>query len=389
MHSGQKPLKKKALVAVLIFLLLITGVFMIKGGKYFPALLQFIFQRDIQLKTTSEERVNILLLGIAGGMHDGPSLTDTIIFASVDPAQKRVTLVSIPRDLWMPELVQKVNFAYADGEVKKEGGGIIAAEAAVEKLLGQDIDYVLRIDFDGFVKAIDMVGGLDVTVERTLDDYRYPVTGRESDPCGLSDERIASLSAEIATGAALENEAFPCRYEHLHFDKGEHKMTGEQALKFVRSRHGVNGEGSDFARSKRQEKIIAALKDKIFSVDTFFNPVKIVNLSNVLSSSIDTNIKEDEYDDFVKLAQSLKEARIQSVVLDMGNEEEERFGLLEQPVISEKYNYQYVLIPRAGNGDYSEIQEFVACEIKFGNCIVAEKGITTPVPSLPTGVRSN
>lgn len=381
MRNNQKPVKKRVFVALFIFFLLILGLFVIKGGKYFPALWQLIFQKEIQLKTSKDERVNVLLLGIAGGMHDGPGLTDTIIFASIDPSEKRATLVSIPRDLWMPELMQKINFAYPDGESKKEGGGIIAAEIAVEKLLGQDIDYVFRIDFDGFVKAVDEIGGIDVIVENTLEDQKYPITGNESDPCGLSEDEIASLSAEIASGSASENEAFPCRYERIYFEKGKHKMTGEEALKFVRSRNGINGEGSDFARSKRQEKVIEAFKDKIFSLDTFLNPVKIVNLAKVLEKSIDTNIKEDEYDDFIKLANKLENIKIKSVVLDIGNEADERFGLLEQPQITEKFNYQYVLIPRIGNGDYSEIQEFVACEIKYGNCAVVEKGITTPNPT--------
>lgn len=380
MRSRQQPVKKRVFAALLIFLILLLGVLAIKGGKYIPALFQLIFQRDIKLVTADDERVNVLLLGIAGGNHDGPSLTDTVIFASIDPDSKKVTLVSIPRDFWMPELVQKINFAYADGETKKEGGGLLASKAAVEKILGQEIDYVLRIDFDGFVKAVDMVGGLEVNIENTLEDFRYPITGRENDPCGLSDEKIASLSAEIATGAAVENEAFPCRYEHLRFEKGKTTMSGEEALKFVRSRHGINGEGSDFARSKRQEKVISAFKDKVLSVDTFLNPVKVVSLANVLSSSIDTDIKEQEYDDFIKLAQKLKDAEIQSVVLDLGDEGEGRFGLLEEPGIGREYNFQYVVVPRIGNGDYAEIQEFVECEIKHGNCIVTEAGITTPAP---------
>jgi polyisoprenyl-teichoic acid--peptidoglycan teichoic acid transferase len=389
MSYRQQTVRKRAIAVIFILFLFLAGGFLVQTGKYIPALLQLLFQKEIHLKTTDEKNINILLLGIGGGTHDGPDLTDTMIFASIDPASKKVTMVSIPRDLWMPELAQKINFAYADGEVKQAGGGIVAAKAAVQKLLGQDIDYVLRIDFDGFIKAVDMVGGLEVTVDKTLDDYKYPITGKETDSCGLDDEKIASLSAEIATGSASENEAFPCRYEHLHFDKGEQEMSGLEALKFVRSRHGENGEGSDFARSKRQEKVISAFKDKIFSVGTFLNPVKIVSLSNVLQSSIDTNIKENEYDDFVKLAQKLKGATLTSVVLDIGDESEGRFGILEQPPISKIYNNQYVLIPRVGNGNYSEIEEYVDCVIEVGKCIVTESGIARPTPKTTPSIKKN
>ncbi len=375
----QHAIRKRVIAALFIFFLLIVGIFVVKGGQYFPALFQLVFEKNINLKTT-EKRVNILLLGIGGGTHDGPSLTDTMIFASIDPNSKKVTLVSIPRDFWMPELKQKINFAYADGEVKAKGGGIIESRAAVEKLLGQEIDYVLRMDFDGFVKAIDMVGGLDITVDNILDDYKYPVTGKESDACGLTEEKIASLSAELATGSATEEKAFPCRYEHLRFDKGKQKMNGTNALKFVRSRHAEGGEGSDFARSKRQEKVINAFKDKIFSVNTFLNPVKLISLADVFQDSIDTNIKNDEYDDFVKLAQKIRGATTKSVILDLGAEQDERYGLLEQPPITSKYKNQYVVIPRIGNGNYDEVQEYVKCEIEIGDCTVGKSGIISPTP---------
>ncbi len=246
----------------------------------------------------------------------------------------------------------------------------------------------MRIFFDGFVKAIDMIGGLEVTVDKTLDDYEYPLSGKEADPCGMDEEKIASKSSEIATGSATEGEAFPCRYEHLHFDKGPQKMNGINALKFVRSRHAEGQEGSDFARSKRQEKIISAFKDKVFSAGTFLNPVKVVSLVSVLSGSIDTDIKEDEYDDFVKLAQKLKGAKLDSAILDIGDEQVGRLGLLEHP-LSGDYEGQYVLVPTRGNGNYSEIQEYISCEIKYGNCEVTKNGITTPTPETSKTQKEN
>ncbi|HUQ84709.1 MAG TPA: LCP family protein [Candidatus Limnocylindrales bacterium] len=385
-HRGQQPIRKRVLAVIIIFFVIIAGIFVVKGGQYFPAIFQLLFEKNINLKTTDEKRVNILLLGIGGGTHDGPDLTDTMIFASIDVPSKKVTLVSIPRDLWMPELQQKVNFAYAHGEVKRKGGGILESRASVEKLLGQEIDYVFRMDFDGFVKAIDMVGGLEIMVDNSLDDSQYPLTGKENDSCGLSEEKIASLSAELATGSATEDEAFPCRYERLQFAKGLQKMDGISALKFVRSRHAKDGEGSDFARSKRQEKVINAFKEKIFSANTFLNPVRLISLADVFKDSIDTDIKNDEYDDFVKLAQKIKGAKTKSVILDLGSEAENRYGLLTQPPITREYKNQYVIIPRTGNGRYDEIQKYVKCEIEIGDCMVGKSGIITPTPK-PTSAK--
>lgn len=375
-----EQVSKRVYAALGVFTFLIIGTVLVTSGKYLPPLFQLFFQREINLKSGTQNHVNILLLGTGGGMHDGPNLTDTMIFASIDPSNKKVTLVSIPRDLWVPQLKHKINFAYADGEAKKKGGGIIEARAAVKSVLGQNIDYTLRLDFDGFVKAIDMVGGLDVTVDNALDDSQYPLGGKENESCGHSDIEIASLSAQLATGSATELDAFPCRYEHLRFDKGVHKMDGITALKFVRSRHAEGQEGSDFARSKRQEKVISAFKEKVFSLNTFLNPVKLVSLAGVFKDSIDTDIKEEEYDDFVKLAQKLRGAKIKSAVLDSGDDQANRLGLITQGVDG-NYDGQYVLVPNQGDGKFSEIQEYINCEIKIGDCIVTKNGIATPIPT--------
>jgi LCP family protein required for cell wall assembly len=360
------------------------GVGLVRAGKFIPVLWDLLFKKEIQLsqQKAPDQPVNILLLGVGGGNHDGPDLTDTIIFASIDPEKNRVTLVSIPRDMWVPDLKAKINTAYTFAEQKEEGNGLKATKLLVSNMLGQQIDYSVKIDFNGFVKAVDMTGGLDIDVENTFDDYEYPLSGFEADPCGLSEEKIASLSAEIASGSATPVDAFPCRYEQLHFDRGPQKMDGETALKYVRSRHGTGKEGSDFARSKRQEKVISAFKDKMLSAETFLNPVKLVNLMDVLADSIRTDIKEDEYDDFVKLAKKMEGAKMNSAVLDVGDVSEERYGLLENPGISPEYRNQWVLSPRAGNGEYRELKKYVACQIKGENCMIGRLGnVVTPTPT--------
>lgn len=378
----QRHVRKRVVFALVAFFLIIVGLIAFSIGKFIPALFQLAFEKEIQLKETKEKRFNILLLGVGGGNHEGPDLTDTIILASIDPEKQKVTLVSIPRDLWMPELRAKINTAYTFGEEKREGGGLLLTKATVGELLGQQIDYAVKIDFDGFIKAIDMMGGIEVDVLNTLDDYAYPIEGKETDPCEKTEEEITDLTAQIATGSATEFEAFPCRYEHLHFDPGLQYMDGETALKYVRSRHALGIEGSDFARSKRQEKVISAFKDKILSAGTLLNPVKLTNLVSVLAGSIETDIKEDEYDDFIKLAKKVEKGKIDSIALDVGDEAEERYGLLYNPLPSEEFLGAWVLIPRIGNGDYSEIQKYVGCRIENILCEVGGDGILTPTPTV-------
>ena len=102
-YRQQETVKKRVFASIFVFFLIILGIFFVKTGRYFPAFFQLIFQRDINLKKNTNNRINILVMGIGGGLHDGPNLTDTMIYASNDPVTKKVSLVSIPRDLWMPE----------------------------------------------------------------------------------------------------------------------------------------------------------------------------------------------------------------------------------------------------------------------------------------------
>lgn len=359
-------MRKKILIAIGALLLVGIVIVVLQTSKLYPILFELLFNRDIELKKV-ENNINILLLGTGGGKHQGPDLTDTIIFASINPTQNRVVLVSIPRDLWIPDLKAKINSAYAFGNLRQENGGLILVKAVVAKTLNQPIDYVVRIDFNGFVKAVNLVGGIDVDVERGFEDFEYPIEGSEDDLCGHSEEELEEL-----TTASSQLEAFPCRYIHIRFEKGIQHMDGETALQFVRSRHAKGDEGTDFARSKRQEKVIAAFKDKVFALETLVNPVKVIGLYSTIKDSIDTNIQQEEIDDFVRLAKKIEKANIRSMVLDYGDEKEERAGLLVNPPISVEYGNQWALIPRVGNGDFSEIQEYVECEIKIGNCPISE-----------------
>ena len=169
---------------------------------------------------------------------------------------------------------KKINGVYADGESKRIGGGLLEAEAAISKVTGQDINYGVRIDFSGFVKAVDIIGGLDINVDNTLDDYEYPISGKEDESCGYSDEDIKAFSATSPAELDIQQK-FTCRYMHVHFDKGPNHMNGETALEYVRSRHAIGVEGGDFARSKRQEKVINAFKNKVLSAQTLINPSKL------------------------------------------------------------------------------------------------------------------
>ena len=369
-------MRKKILIIISILFFVFFGKVIITTLRLSPVLFQLIFNNKVEIKK-SDGNINMLLLGVGGGDHDGTNLSDTMIFASIDQAKNKVTLVSIPRDLWIPNVTDshggRINEAYADGEEIKKGGGLILAEATVSKALGQPIDYGVRVDFAGFVKAVDMIGGLDVIVDNTFDDNIYPIEGKETDSCGKTDAAIQEFT-KTASASAEQNLAmfFPCRYQQIHFDKGLDHMNGTEALEFVRSRHAVGQEGTDFARSARQQKIIKAAKDKVLSLGILLNPGKVMGLYDILQNSIDTDINQNEFDDFIRLADKMKGAIITNTVLDYGDPETGRPGVLINPVPSVDYGYAWVLIPRIGLGNYSEIAKYVTCEITVGKCSVSK-----------------
>jgi LCP family protein required for cell wall assembly len=322
--------------AVLGYFFLLGGHLSGQGdGQSWLAKIPFIIQASHlvesatqKLKGEDNNRINILLLGIGGKGHDGAYLTDTIMLTSVQPSTKNVAMVSIPRDLIVPiEGMgwRKVNNIDAYAESQTPGSGGLAASQAIGDLLNVPVDYYLRIDFDGFKKVIDDLGGIQVDVENTLDDYTYPVLGME------------------------EAEPYSSRYEHLHIEKGIQQMDGELALKYARSRHAAGVEGSDFARSRRQQKVIQAIKDKMASVNFILNPSKISNVYNDLADHISINLKIWEIFRLWTMLKDVKEENITNKVLDNSPS-----GLL---VDARGLDGAYILTPKSG--DFSEVQYLV------------------------------
>jgi LCP family protein required for cell wall assembly len=355
---------KKLLIVVAVFILLfIIGRVLWSNTRIVPFLFQLVFTHEINLKG-SNGHINILLLGLGSDQADEPNLTDTIIFASLDQSKNIVSLISIPRDLWVPDFKQKVNAAYPIG-------GLKLAKEETQKISGQRIDYAVRVNFDGFVKAINLLGGLDINVDRTFDDNQYPLAGKENDLCGHTQAEADNLVASSSAEADLPS-IFPCRYLPVHFDKGLTHMDGKTALIYVRTRHANGIEGTDFARSQRQEKIIKAFKDKLLSSSTILNPTKVIGLYNLVKDSVDTDIKQDEFDDFVRLAQKMRGAKIQSSVIDYGDPQNGVPGLLMNPPIQSQYGYAWVLLPRFGDGNFEEIHKYFICKLAYRTCPITK-----------------
>lgn len=267
------------------------------------------------------DRINFALIGIGGAEHEGGTLADTIIVASFKPSTKQIALMSIPRDMYVkiPDIGWgKVNAVNAYAEKAEKGSGGTTTAAFLSSLLGVNINYYAVIDFDGFENLIDEFGGVDVYVENDLVDYSYPIRGKE-DVYPIAD-----------------------RYETLRIEKGWQHFDGATALKYARSRHAAGAEGSDFARSKRQQKVIMALKDKITQYNYLSNPTKISSLLNAYSKNVQTNLQLWE---IMRLGNLAKDADFSSPIT---------YSLVNSaaPLLYEQnINGAYALLPYGGNYD--------------------------------------
>ncbi|MDO8435088.1 MAG: LCP family protein, partial [bacterium] len=278
---------------------------------FFGRIKQLVLSGDKKLASENDEFTNVLLLGMGGPGHDGPYLTDTIILARLDLKLKRIALFSIPRDLlvnipghgWW-----RINNANAFGEEKTAGAGPDLLKQTIEQTLDIPVHYYVRIDFKGFEKVIDSLGGVSVDVDTAFTDTQYPA----------------------------DNSLF----QTVHFDAGKQNMDGEEALIFARSRHGNNSEGSDFARGARQQKILMAVRSRILSPTLILNPARITGLYRSLDKSIATNMSNGEIIRLLDIVRGIDTSALTMHVFD-----DSPTGFLTAQILE---NGAYVLVPKNG-----------------------------------------
>lgn len=269
-----------------------------------------------------QQDVAILVLGKGGEGHTAPNLTDTIIVGYLNTKLKKTSVVSLPRDIWIPEIRAKLNTAY-------HYGGFEMAKNSVASITGQQINYTAVIDFSLFKDLIDSIGGIDVVVENDFIDEKYPIANKENDLCD-------------------GDKLFKCRYETIQFTQGKQKMDGELALKFVRSRNADGDEGTDLAREKRQQKVIEAVKEKLLSTDVILNPNTIKKIYDMAISHTETDINIKDGLSIVRfMFESRENISFFSIPEDM----------LTVSQNDKKYDRQYVFLPASGR--WKEIQEWL------------------------------
>jgi len=205
--------------------------------------------------------VNILLLGNDARPGESDiSNTDTMMLLSFDAQDQMVGLLSLPRDLWVPipgfGYETRINTAYPLGETYAyEGGGPQLAKDTVSSFIGQPVQYYARVNFQGFVDLIDMIGGVDVVVEHTIDDQKYPTPDY--------------------------------KYKTFHIDAGPQHLDGDTALMYVRTRN----VDDDYARAGRQQQVLRAVADKVLRADSLTTLLpKLPRLLMTMGNTVQTDV---------------------------------------------------------------------------------------------------
>lgn len=395
--AQKRVLLRNALIGLGIILIIIGTVIV---GRF----LGFYNAIHSDSKTTQEApekkkktEYTFLLMGYGGGLHEGTFLTDTIMVVHLDIETKRAILISIPRDIWVKVPTKdsvfhsKINAVYQmalfpnnypniDSSLftKENPSGLI--KHVVEDITGLKIDAYATIDFNGFIKAIDTLGNIEINVERSFTDYEYPLEGKENELCEREEEfaQIEPILNNAMTPEAAEElfvknpdlrifydniqdnllEAFPCRFEELHFDAGLNIMDGATALKYARSRHALE-DGGDFNRAKRQQNVLDAMKSKVLAIG--FIP-KIVPLLDELETHIATDLPLGELNLLLLEGRNADKYTAETLVIS-------------DDFLTDSYSDegQYIVIPRLGIDDWSGVIEAI---------LNLKKGITpSPLPT--------
>lgn len=399
--SNRNSYLKFSLISLGVIFLIITGLIVFRVFGFYNAIhTEAQEPRTEEQKKEEKTEYTVLLLGYGGGTHEGTYLTDSIMVVHVDLQTKKAILISLPRDIWVSvptttteDFHSKINALYqmgmfpenypaVDRSLVTEDNPSGILKRAVEDITGLEVDAFAAIDFEGFVKTIDTLGGINVDVERTFTDYEYPIEEKMNDLCGR-DEEFAQIEPIINKEMSEEDQkklfeekpeletfytdikerppiAFPCRYEILTFEKGETEMDGETALKYARSRHAL-GDGGDFNRARRQQKVIEAAKQKVLNIG--FIP-KIVPLLNDLEQHVKTDLPLSELNKLLLEARNADKYSTDSLVLS-------------DNFLSDDYSSYggYIIVPKAGLDNWSQVRKTIQQMIK---------GITPTPTGAPT-----
>ena len=252
-----------------------------------------------------QSRYSIIVAGLdrRQDQNNEPVRTDSLMLMSIDPATKRIGVLSIPRDLWVQipdhEDRDRINRAYFLGELRGPGGGPRLLQQTVSWNLGMRVHNYLLVDFQALIDVVDLLGGIEVTIDYAINDERFP---------------------DLNYG-----------YDPFYLAPGTHRLDGYDALRFARTRHGNN----DVHRAERQQQVLYGIRDRALSIDFFELIRQVPAMLSTLSAHLQTGLDIQQIVQLAYFARDIDFDNITMRVMD--------FSYLQEHV-TEEYQQQ-VLIP--------------------------------------------
>jgi len=348
----KKEPKKKFLNTPIILLVvfILCSVFILKAA--------FTSPKDSNQKSTSFFKkfsildydefghTNILLLGIAGKNQQGGHLSDSIMIMSIDSEKNTVSLLSLPRDLFVKSSVgnRKINEVYASAQYKKgEKEGLQITKKAISDFTNIEIHYGAVINFKIFQELVDELGGVKIFVPQDIVDPFYPAPN--------------------------------FKYQTFTIRKGIQILDGETALKYARSRK----TSSDYSRAQRQQDLLLAIKETATSSDLLLSPSRLKNLYTTYSKNINTDLGIKE---MLALAKVVYKINYKSLVTSVLNDDPtQKGGFLYAPA-REFYGGQFVLLP----SDLKAMQKFIQLDLIYPQVFLEGSQISIKNGSKVTGL---
>jgi len=269
----------------------------------------------------NKEEINILALGRPGQGYSGGNLTDTIILINLNPSNKKAVLISLPRDLLVKNskygYLTKINSVY-------NSEGIEALKEKITKITGLSIDKHILVDLVVVKEIINSIDGLNVFVPQDINDPFFPGPNHS--------------------------------YDSFKIKAGWRYLNGTTALKYIRTRY--TSPNGDFDRMTRQQQIINLLKQKVLALNPLWDFPTYLKIFNTLNKHIETDLGIMEIKSLWQTIKSIEIDKITNLVIDKKETKLLRSG---QVMFGEQM--ASVVYPRAGQGNYEEIKEYIKLRI--------------------------
>lgn len=268
---------------------------------------------------------NILLLGVdsLAGRGDVPALTDTMMIVSINLNTGKINTLPFPRDLWSEKYQTKINALYYYGQEKYPARPEQFVEETLQELTGVEIHHTVVISLDKLQELIDLVGGVTLNI-----------------PIGFTDPTFPRPNVDVT------KERDPkILYQTVSFEPGEQTLSGERALQYIRSRHSEGDEGTDISRGERQQLVIKALLTQLMNFKQYItNPVLAGKLYKFYDQNFSAAFSLTEGVATVKKLIPIRTNIELKTHQFSTTKEDPKFGVLDNPKPSYKYQNQWVYI---------------------------------------------